>query len=62
MEYLMGKLVIACLITVLLGGAAMFVAGTQVGPAVSTKGASLNTSITTAAVNLTNGTVTAEAP
>ncbi len=27
----MGKLVIACLLTVLLGGAAMFIAGTQVG-------------------------------
>lgn len=57
----MGKLVIACLITVLLGGAAMFAAGTQVRPAVSTKGTSLSTGITTAAVHLTNGNVTSAA-
>ncbi|MEK8132234.1 hypothetical protein WMW72_30480 [Paenibacillus filicis] len=48
--------------TVLLGGAAMFVAGTKVGPAVGTKGTALNTSITTATVNQTDGKVTATAP
>ncbi|MED4604159.1 hypothetical protein P9314_26380 [Paenibacillus validus] len=58
----MGKLVIACLLTVLLGGAAMFVAGTRIGPAVGSKGGSINTSITTATVNQTNGNVTATAP
>lgn len=59
---LMGKLVIACLLTVLLGGVAMFIAGTQVGPAVSTKGTNLNTSISTATVNQVSGAVTATAP
>ncbi|WP_201305396.1 hypothetical protein [Paenibacillus puerhi] len=58
----MGKLVIACLLTVLLGGAAMFVAGTRVGPAVGTKGTALNTSISTATVSQTDGSVTATAP
>ncbi|MBP1157126.1 MULTISPECIES: hypothetical protein [unclassified Paenibacillus] len=58
----MGKLVIACLLTVLLGGAAMFIAGTQVGPAVGTKGTSLSTSISTATVNQVSGAVTATAP
>ncbi|WP_281889650.1 hypothetical protein [Paenibacillus sp. YYML68] len=58
----MGKLVIACLLTVLLGGAAMFVAGTQVGPAVGGKGTKLNTSISTATVSQTDGGVTATAP
>ncbi|AEI39604.1 MULTISPECIES: hypothetical protein [Paenibacillus] len=58
----MGKLVIACLMTVLLGGAAMFLAGSKVGPAVGTKAGNLNTSISTATVNQTSGTVTATAP
>ncbi|ALS23839.1 MULTISPECIES: hypothetical protein [Paenibacillus] len=58
----MGKLVIACLLTVLLGGAAMFIAGTQVGPAVGAKGTNLHTSISTATVNQVSGAVTATAP
>lgn len=58
----MGKLVIACLLTVLLGGAAMFISGTRVGPAVATKGTSLHTSITGATVDQTSGNVTATAP
>lgn len=58
----MGKLVVACLLTVLLGGAAMFISGKKIAPAISTKGTSLNTSITTATVSQTDGTVAATAP
>jgi hypothetical protein len=58
----MGKLVIACLIAVLLGGSAMYMAGTKVGPAVGTKGGNLNTSVTGATVDQSTGAVTATAP
>ncbi|MFB6365032.1 hypothetical protein ACFCP7_13310 [Paenibacillus elgii] len=58
----MGKLVIACLLTVLLGGAAMFVAGTKVGPAVGDKGGKLNTSISGAQVDVHSGYVSTTAP
>ncbi|MDO3681655.1 MULTISPECIES: hypothetical protein [Paenibacillus] len=58
----MGKLVIACLLTVLLGGAAMFVAGTKVGPAVGGKGTKLYDSVTQATVNQTSGEATLKQP
>jgi hypothetical protein len=58
----MGKLVIACLLAVILGGAAMFLAGTRVAPAVAQKGTNLNTSITGATVSQTTGAVTSTAP
>lgn len=40
----------------------MFLAGSKVGPAVGSKAGNLNTSISTATVNQTSGTVTATAP
>jgi hypothetical protein len=58
----MGKLVIMVVVTVLLVGTGIYLLTSKVTPGVSTKGTSLNTSITTATVDASTGVVTVTAP
>jgi hypothetical protein len=58
----MTKLVVTLLVCVLLAGAALYVGGKNVAPAVSTKSGNVNTSLTVASVNATTGAVTATSP
>lgn len=58
----MGKLVIMVVVTVLLVGTAIYLLSSKVSPGVSTKGSSINTSITGATVNASTGAVTVTAP
>ncbi|CAG7628458.1 hypothetical protein PAESOLCIP111_03021 [Paenibacillus solanacearum] len=58
----MGKLVVACLLTVFLGGVVIYLSANKIAPAISLKGTNLNTSLTTATVNQTDGTISTAAP
>jgi hypothetical protein len=58
----MTKLVVTLLVCVLLAGAALYVGGKNVAPAVVTKSGNVNTSVINAKVDAATGAVTATAP